>query len=367
MSTLPSSSGWRSASSAARENSASSSRNSTPRWASVTSPGRGRAPPPTRPCGEMVWWGERNGRSRASSPAPSPATLCTRVMSRASAKSGGGRMPGTRRASIVLPAPGGPTMSRLCPPAAAISSARFASCWPRTSARSGATGAGLGSRRRAVTGSGLQRPCRRSTSAPRSPTGSTSRPSASAASAAFGLGHDHPRVAGCPRRERAGEHSPDRSQGSAQGQLTADGDVRERLRGHLTPGHQNRHRQRQVEAGSGLSHGRGREVRRDPLERELEAGVQHRRADPLSRLAHRRVGQSDHGEGGQPAAYVDFDGDLPAVDPLEGECGDAREHTAKLGGRALPVGHERDDAAPVPGADRNRIVTYVTHVSRTAS
>ena len=41
-----------------------------------------------------------------------------------------------------------------------------------------------------------------------------------------GVGHDHPRVAGCPRRESAGEHSPDRSQGSAQGQLTADGDVR---------------------------------------------------------------------------------------------------------------------------------------------
>ena len=58
---------------------------------------------------------------------PMPAALWTWVISRASSKLGGGRMPGRRRASMVLPAPGGPTMSRLCPPAAAISSARFAS------------------------------------------------------------------------------------------------------------------------------------------------------------------------------------------------------------------------------------------------
>ena len=36
-------------------------------------------------------------------------------------------LPATRRAIIVLPAPGGPTSRRLCPPAAAISSARRAS------------------------------------------------------------------------------------------------------------------------------------------------------------------------------------------------------------------------------------------------
>jgi site-specific DNA recombinase len=45
--TTPSSSGWRRASSAERVNSGSSSSMSTPRWASVTSPGRGPGPPPT--------------------------------------------------------------------------------------------------------------------------------------------------------------------------------------------------------------------------------------------------------------------------------------------------------------------------------
>ena len=42
----------------------------------------------------------------------------------------GGRMPGSRRASIVLPAPGGPIISRLWPPAAATSSARRAKSLP---------------------------------------------------------------------------------------------------------------------------------------------------------------------------------------------------------------------------------------------
>ena len=38
-----------------------------------------------------------------------------------------------------LPAPGGPTMAMLWPPAAAISRARLAFSWPFTSAKSGAS------------------------------------------------------------------------------------------------------------------------------------------------------------------------------------------------------------------------------------
>ena len=45
-------------------------------------------------------------------------------------------MEATRRASIVLPVPGGPIMSTLCAPAAAISRPRLACAWPRTSAKS---------------------------------------------------------------------------------------------------------------------------------------------------------------------------------------------------------------------------------------
>src|SRR5919199_1370441 len=63
-----------------------------------------------------------------------------RVTSRASARLRGGRIDGRRRASIVLPTPGGPESSRLWPPAAAMVSASMSSTWPRTSARSGSGG-----------------------------------------------------------------------------------------------------------------------------------------------------------------------------------------------------------------------------------
>ena len=53
-----------------------------------------------------------------------PATEWMRVTSSASSRVSGGRMPGSRRPSIVLPVPGGPASSTLCSPAAASSSAR---------------------------------------------------------------------------------------------------------------------------------------------------------------------------------------------------------------------------------------------------
>ena len=54
----------------------------------------------------------------------------------------GGRIEGRRAASIDLPEPGAPIISRLWPPAAATSSTRLALSWPLTSARSGS---GVGS------------------------------------------------------------------------------------------------------------------------------------------------------------------------------------------------------------------------------
>ena len=136
--TSPSSSGWRRPSRAETRNSGNSSRNRTPRCARLTSPGRGVAPPPTRPTAEMVWCGARNGR-RTTSATPggsTPATLCTRVTSIDSSTDSGGMIEGTRRASMVLPAPGGPTMSRLCAPATATSRTRLTRPWPSTSERS---------------------------------------------------------------------------------------------------------------------------------------------------------------------------------------------------------------------------------------
>jgi hypothetical protein len=46
-------------------------------------------------------------------------------------------MDGSLRASIVFPHPGGPTNKRLWPPAAAISSARFAASCPQSGVQKG--------------------------------------------------------------------------------------------------------------------------------------------------------------------------------------------------------------------------------------
>ena len=61
--TCPISSGWRSTSRLRRLNSGNSSRNNTPWWAMLISPGVGTLPPPTMPASLIVWCGARNGRA----------------------------------------------------------------------------------------------------------------------------------------------------------------------------------------------------------------------------------------------------------------------------------------------------------------
>jgi len=134
----PFSSGWRNDSSTARGNSGSSSRNRTPRCDSDISPGRARVPPPTVAAIDDEWCGSRNGLRRVRRPpVSSPATLWIMLTSSTSDGASGGSSPGRRWASIDLPAPGGPIISRLWPPAAVTSSARLAVSWPLMSRRSG--------------------------------------------------------------------------------------------------------------------------------------------------------------------------------------------------------------------------------------
>ena len=70
---------------------------------------------PRSPASEMVWWGARNGRlvTNAVRSPVRPATLWIRVVSMASARVIAGRMVVSRRASIDLPAPGGPSSRTL--------------------------------------------------------------------------------------------------------------------------------------------------------------------------------------------------------------------------------------------------------------
>jgi site-specific DNA recombinase len=132
----PVSSGSRRASRAALGNSGSSSRNKTPLCASEISPGRGGEPPPTSATALAEWCGLRVGRCAQLSNKKRPAKDAIAALSRASSVFIGGKSPANRCASIDLPEPGGPTNKALCPPAAAISRARFAPAWPLTSRKS---------------------------------------------------------------------------------------------------------------------------------------------------------------------------------------------------------------------------------------
>ena len=63
---------------------------------------------------EIVWWGALNGRAAwASGPGDLPQALAIRSTSIASERPSGGMIDGRRRAASDLPAPGGPTISRL--------------------------------------------------------------------------------------------------------------------------------------------------------------------------------------------------------------------------------------------------------------
>jgi hypothetical protein len=84
-------------------------------------------PPPTIAAIEAEWWGARNGRRDVSRPlSRAPAIEAIIDTSSSSLGESGGRIDGSRLASIDFPAPGGPTISMWWPPAAATSSARFA-------------------------------------------------------------------------------------------------------------------------------------------------------------------------------------------------------------------------------------------------
>ena len=123
------------------------------------------------------------------------------------------RMRQTGATADVIATPGetGHNVSRLWPPAAAISSARFASSWPRTSARSSAVSSRRGTGRAGETGSGSQRPCSMSASRASEGMPLTDTPSTSAASGAFAIGHEEPRVAGRSRSQRGRQRATNRA------------------------------------------------------------------------------------------------------------------------------------------------------------
>jgi hypothetical protein len=153
--------------------------------------------------------------------------------------------------------------------------------------------------------------------------------------------HDQALVAGLPSAGRERDRTRHRPQLAAQRQLAADRIGAEAVPGDLPRRRQQRDGEREVEAGAGLADVGRRQVRGQPLEWELETGVEERRADALARLADRRVREADDGEGRQAAADVDLDRDLDAVDALDRECCHACEHVATLGAAGAPAARGR--------------------------
>ena len=112
------------------------------READLSRPRPGAASDQRRDRGVVVRRAKRPGRDQRPVRTEHPGDrVDPRHLERLAVESGG-RIPGSRRASIVFPVPGGPASRRLCPPAAAISRARRARSWPRTSARSGCGSSG---------------------------------------------------------------------------------------------------------------------------------------------------------------------------------------------------------------------------------
>ncbi len=277
----------------------------------------------------MVWCGARNGR-QSTNPPPgcAPATPWIRVTSMASWRLSDGRIDGRRRASIVLPVPGGPDIRRLWPPAAAMTSARIGPGWPRTSRRSGgssARGAGSGFAAGVARRLGIL-PTQDRHDGPQVGGRRHDQPLDQARLGRI-LGRDHdPLEAGARRALRDGQRSARGPQLAAERQLAEDGRPSQRIGRRLAGGRQDPAGDREVEAGADLVHVRGREVDHHPSRGELELRVEHRRADPLARLAHGAVAQPDDRERGQPGADVDLDGDAQRVHPADRESGGAGEH-----------------------------------------
>ena len=211
-------------------------------------------------------------------------------------------MPGRRRLSMVFPLPGGPTNSRLCPPAAAISSARRAVSWPRISLMSGAPAVSTASSLAgAIAGSTGASPLKVAISSFRLSTGNTAvSPPTTAASAALSRGTNMRRS---PRRRAQaamGKHPAHRPHPPVQRQLAHEQRFRRAVLGQQPRPGQDPDGDRQVVGRPVLADVRRRQVHRDLAGRQLRPDVVQRPADARPPLLHPRVGQPDDWQSRQP-------------------------------------------------------------------
>ncbi len=160
-----------------------------------------------------------------------------------------------------------------------------------------------------------------------------------------------------PARSLGDDQRPGRvAQLAAQRQLAENRVGSERFYRYLPARGEHAERERGVEAGTDLAQERRRQIGGDPRLGELEPRVGDRRPDPVARLPHRRVPESDDRERRQAAADVDLDPDLAGIDPVDRECGEPREHQVNVRTAASQVVHAvfQLGAARHPRPEQNR-------------
>jgi hypothetical protein len=212
--------------------------------------------------------------------------ISSRVMS--------GRMVGRRFAIMDLPAPGGPTIRMLCPPAAATSRARFTFSWPLTSAKSRPLGTAVDISPGAA-GSMSSSPRKYASSWATVFTGYTVTFSAKAASAALPYGTKRRRIP-APGAASAMGSAPGTSRTSpVRDSSPKKGAVRLWLL-YVPGGGQNTQQNRQVVDRAGFFGVSGRQIHRHAADGEFEAVVFYGGAHALAGLPDRRVRQSHHVE-----------------------------------------------------------------------
>ena len=330
--TWPSSSGWRSASRLGRGNSESSSRNSTPWWASVASPGAGaRRRRPGRTA-EIVWCGARNGRARdepAAGVQPGDAGCASpRSPPRRQRRQDRRQAPREHRLARAgrpvheeVVAAGGGDLERRDQRVAGRGRRRGRA----SASRSGVAG-GAGERRRGSRRRRARRPPRASDSTP-----STSTPATSAASRARARGSTSRATARGGRAPSATASAPRIARSSP----ASDSSPTIAQRSTRLGGRAGRRRRASRPRAEGRSPGptlrRYAGARLTVIRRcgNSKPEFDDRRPHPLARLAHRLVGEPHDRERRQPGADVGLDPHPPRSTPVEREGDHARERSGR--------------------------------------
>ena len=208
--------------------------------------------------------------------------------------------------------------SRLWPPAAATSSARFAASWPRTSARSdgglGRPGASRGRRR------GRERPLAEQVAerlGERRDAEHRQRRRAPPPRRRWPIGQQELAAARCgaPRSAMASAAAHRAARAPSRPSSPQSSRPASASSGSAPWAREQREGDREVEVVALLAQVGRRQVDRHRARRQVEAAVAERRAHPLAALAHGGVGQADDLHLRQAGLDVDLDLHRPGFDP----------------------------------------------------